>query len=94
MRYEKFELHDSTGCIYSSRTIGAIKKFIKKNNIDTHNEHNVVCLYKDFNDENYNIKYHLSDFMNLTGYKNAPVKQKEFSRDYRNSRYVNVGLKD
>lgn len=93
MRYGKFEIHTNIVGKYSAKTIGAIKKFIKKHDIDTHGEHNYVYLYENYNDRKHKVKYSLSDFMNMTGYKNAPIKQKEFSREYRHSRFVNVGLK-
>ena len=94
MRYEKFVLHDNSGLRYSSRTIGAIKKFIKKHNIDTHGEDTCVHLFQYYNDFIHAKRVQLSEFMNNTGDKNSPIKQKEFSRDYRHSRYVNAGLKE
>ena len=94
MRYGRFDLHDKIGYRYSARTIGAIKKFIKKHNIDTHSEHMYIYMYEDYNDFVHAKKILLLEFMNSTGYKNAPIMQKEFSRDYRHSRYVNAGLKD
>jgi len=90
-RYGKFEFHDRMGYRYSARTIGAVKRFIKKHNIDTHGEYNFIHMYEDYNDDNYSKRISLFEFMDSTGYKNAPIMQKEFSRDYRHSRYVNVG---
>lgn len=83
-RYDLFALVYYDEKIYSSRTISAIKKYCKKHNIDPHAEGYKVKCDSDV--------YSLSEFHLNTGMRNSTIKQSEFSKTYKHSRYKNVGL--
>lgn len=96
-RYYNFEIYNNLKdkAVYSSKTIAAIKRYISKNNIDISIGTSLVIRCYDVGLEDF-IVVSLYDFYSRTGAaavdKDNMIHQQEFHRDYRNSRYINVGM--
>ena len=81
MRYSVFTLWFNQEEQYSAKTIGAIKQYCKKQNIDPHTEgYSVMCDTERFD---------LVSFFNNTGMPNSTIKQAKTERLRRDNWYEN-----
>ena len=80
-RFDMFTLFFHQDEKYKARTIGAIKKYCKKHNIDPHTEGYIVMCD--------DTRFDLASFFNNTGLRNSVIKQAKTERIDRDNWYSN-----